>query len=60
MAMEDPKDKHSSPAPPLDTAIDAAQIEALMALPVKARPAVTVFGDADVVGFDPAPAAPRT
>lgn len=31
----------------------AALIEALMALPVKAQPAVTIVGDDDVTGIDP-------
>lgn len=30
------------------------RIAALMALPIKAPPAVTIFGDDDVTGFTPA------
>jgi hypothetical protein len=29
------------------------EIEVLMAQPIKAQPAVTIFGDDDVVGFNP-------
>lgn len=32
----------------------ASQIDALMAQPIKSRPAVLVFGDDDVHGFTPA------
>ncbi|HEX2802113.1 MAG TPA: hypothetical protein VHN73_08625 [Phenylobacterium sp.] len=31
----------------------ASLIDDLMALPVKGRPAITLVGDDDVVGFDP-------
>jgi hypothetical protein len=34
----------------------AARIDALMALPIKERPQITIFGDDDVVGINPAPA----
>ena len=30
------------------------RIAALMAMPIKAPPAITIFGDDDVVGFTPA------
>ncbi len=33
----------------------AALIAALMALPIKQRPQIIVFGDDDVVGINPAP-----
>jgi hypothetical protein len=36
----------------------AALIDRLMAGPVKQRPKITVFGDDDVVGINPAPAPP--
>jgi hypothetical protein len=38
----------------------AARIDALMALPIKQRPKITVFGDDDVIGINPAPPASTT
>jgi hypothetical protein len=48
--MENPSKPPATPDAP-DASRD--QIEALMALPVKGRPAVTIVGDDDVTGFDP-------
>lgn len=36
----------------------AAEIDALMALPIKQQPKVVVFGDDDVAGYNPAPVSP--
>ena len=47
------------PAPPAVEAQDqTALIDQLMAGPIKQRPKITVFGDDDVVGINPAPAPP--
>jgi hypothetical protein len=42
-------------AVPVSPAERAARIDALMALPIKRRPQITIFGDDDVVGINPAP-----
>jgi hypothetical protein len=43
---------------PAEDQDQAALIDKLMAGPVKQRPKITVFGDDDVVGINPAPAPP--
>jgi hypothetical protein len=51
----EPKEPAPLPATRLDP--DTARlIDALMAQPIKGRPAVIVVGDPDVTGFTPAPA----
>jgi hypothetical protein len=47
------------PAEKLTAAERAARIDALMALPIKQRPKITIFGDDDVVGINPAPPTPK-
>ena len=37
-----------------------ARIDALMALPIKQPPQITIFGDDDVVGINPAPPVSET
>ena len=44
--------KHPAHAPE-HSELTARLIDALMAQPVKTRPAVTIIGDDDVTGFDP-------
>lgn len=44
-----------TPAEDPGAAERAAQIDALMDLPIKQQPQITVFGDDDVVGINPAP-----
>ncbi len=44
----------TSPAPVGMQDDHRERIAALMAMPIKALPAVTIFGDDDVVGFTPA------
>ncbi len=48
--MDNPFRRKPEPPPEPDA---AQEIEALMAQPIKAQPAVTIFGDDDVVGFNP-------
>ncbi len=51
--------KRLRPAPPaVEEQDQAALIDQLMAGPIKERPKITVFGDDDVVGINPAPAPP--
>jgi len=50
----EPKESNPVPASRLDPET-ARLIDALMAQPIKGRPAVIVVGDPDVTGFTPAP-----
>jgi hypothetical protein len=49
-----------TPAEELGATERAARIDALMDLPIKQRPKITIFGDDDVVGINPAPPVSET
>jgi hypothetical protein len=51
--------RRGRPVRQVDEAPDqSAVIDLLMAGPIKQRPKITIFGDDDVVGINPAPIAP--
>jgi hypothetical protein len=51
-----PKGARTPAEDPGAAAERAVRIDALMDLPIKQQPQITVFGDDDVVGINPAPA----